>query len=415
MVLLIIMQYSCTAAYVDLCNDEHPHRAELVVDYDWSEVEAGAIPDSMVVWAVRPVFRTKTSSNWDSGVRNADSREKSRLYGCIIAPDDEMFFSRHEDYTPPAGHMQPRDSIFLTPGEWVLAAYTSNNATIAAARNFTNSLWDEGEMLFIMPTTSKNLPEKYSYWYDRNPYSEWINVGIDASLILGRTSITVDEFAEREDKYHATFVPKSITQTITFGIEAEVVDDDITVDSIVCAVGGVIGGMNVETMTLSVNRTYQGFFHTELSPTSYGGIRAEGSIYVPGLVRSNSIDLLQGPGILNACVFVHYPDDTGAIKYRRLDGTINLFRLLTETPSVVYSSTGEVVQSGPTLQLEIKTKLKISKDKLSSASDAIDPWVDETIIDTEQGGDVPDTGKDDNTSPDDNTGGGPDDDTIIDI
>lgn len=411
MMLLLLMQQSCSLAYVDLCADEHPHRGELVVNYDWSELkEKETIPDSMVVWAVRPVFRTKVSSNWDSGVRrNSGAREDSRLYGSIIAPDDEMFYSPHEGYKPPVGHTQMRDSIFLTPGEWVLAAYTSTSATINAARNFTNSLWDEGEMLFVMPTTSKDLPEKYRYWYDRNPYSEWIGVEADASIIMGRATYTVDEYATRDKKYEVTFAPKTLTQVITFGIEAELIDHDVTVDSIVCAVSGVIAGMNVESMVLSVNKTFQGLFHTELSDTPDGNIRAEGNIHVPGLVRSNNKELLQGPGILNVCVFVHFTDDKGEVKYRRLDGTINLFRLLSENPSIVYSSGGEIVQSGPTLRLEIKTRLKISKDKLSSASDAIDPWVDETVIDTD-----PEPGES-NPGNDDTDPSGPSDDTEIEI
>ena len=428
--LLAMLMHGCTAAYVDFCYDEHPHRGELLVEFDWSEVEEVTIPDSMVVWAVRPYFRTKVTSNWatsntpnnggnangnegdDNGggvdepttpgddtdvtvdpdkdndtevdvdadgsrTRSAGTRATdSRLFARIIAPVDDI-------YSEPWADVPFRDTIFVTPGEWVLSAYSSSEPAIEAAKKFTLNLTDEGDMLFFTPTTSAELPPRYRYWYDRNPYTQWVDVSPESSILLGRAELSVDEYATRDKQYTVRFTPQPITQTITFRLEAEVLDPAVTVDSIVCAVSGVIAGMNVETMAFSIARTYQGLFHTEVTQSPDGLLLAEGKVYAPGLVRSNHPDMLQGPGILNVCVFVHYFAEDGETKYRRLDGTINLYRLLTDNPSIVYSPAGEIVQSGRKVDLYIKTRLQISKDKISSATDAIDPWVDESVIDTD--------------------------------
>jgi hypothetical protein len=78
---------------------------------------------------------------------------------------------------------------------------------------------------------------------------------------------------------------------------------------------------------------------------------------------------------------VKYADDKGLKHQRRLDGTLNLYGLLTETPSVKYDEDNRVVQACQVLNLDINSRMLISKDKLSNAHDAIDNWVDETIID----------------------------------
>ena len=79
--LLLTGMTGCNNANMDLCYDQHPHRGQLIVEYDWSGLEYEK-PDSMIVMAVRPVFRTKMASNWATTVASGESR----LYGRLIAP-----------------------------------------------------------------------------------------------------------------------------------------------------------------------------------------------------------------------------------------------------------------------------------------------------------------------------------------
>ena len=191
------------------------------------------------------------------------------------------------------------------------------------------------------------------------------------------------------DKCHRRFFymyrlrPSTISQKINFSFDAEISDDNVIIDSVVCAVSGIPNLINMQTLEMEIDSTYQGIFETNLSKTVEGYTRVSGTIYAIGLVRSTSQSLLHGPGILNVSVFVHYPDANNRIINRRLDATTNLYWLLTDNPSVRYNDRGKVEQAVSELNLHIRSRLLVSKSKLSNANDALNAWNDETIIDKE--------------------------------
>lgn len=370
----LLCMHACTVANLDLCMDEHPHRGHLIIDYDWSGVDIEH-PDSMVVVALRPVFRDKMASNWATGA----SGNENRLYGRFIASasgDGNLYHASFKDNPS-------RDSLFLPAGEWTISSYTSNPSTIELVKDYATDVMDDGGSLYFKSDVSERLPEKYAYWYDRNSYGGWVEASANSSVCLSGGSVVIDEYSNVKKDYRVKLAPRIVAQKVNVGFEAEIVDADIAVDSIVCAISGIADAMNLNTMELDIDATHQAIFETELSRTSDRHVSAHGTIYVPGLVRSSSSSLLQGPGILNVSVFVSYADDNNVCRKRRLDATLNLFRLLSATPSVQYDKDAKVVQACAELNLLVQSRMLISKDKLSNADDALDSWVEETIIDVE--------------------------------
>lgn len=364
---------ACNIGHLDLHPVEIIYKGQLLMEYDWSKIESEShIPDSMIVWAVRPVFHAKTASVWAS--LPADGED--RLYGRSIAPNTSL-------YRAPFNDGSGRDSIFLIPGEWVVSSYSFSEASVEVVRDYINNESEEQELLIYKKNVYEKLPERYYYWYERNPYSIWTNAGPRQALFLGRDTIVIDDTALPDSLYKATITPEFVEQVVTINFEAELLDSDIQVDSIVCAISGVIANMDLNTMGLDVTKTYSAIFHTELSNTEDGYIRATGQVFTPGIVRSASSSLLQGPGLLSVCVFVSYDAENGERKYRRLDGTANLYHPLTETPSVLYDEYDVVKQTTPTLELNIRSRMQISKTRLSSAHDAITPWEDATEFEAE--------------------------------
>lgn len=365
---------SCSMANIDLCYDEHPHKGQMIVEYDWSGLKMER-PDSMIVIALRPVFRDKVSSNWATEVCEGENR----LYGRLIAPMEEKeLYSNQIDNAASC-----RDSLFLPTGEWVISSFSYNAPTIDLVKGYTEDIMDDGESLLFKTETYNDLPLKYSYWYDRNPYRSWINVTEGSSICMAKANLYVDEYASINRNYRVRLRPSTISQKINFSFDAEVSDDNVIIDSVVCAVSGIPNLINMQTLEMEIDSTYQGIFETNLSKTVEGYTRVSGTIYATGLVRSTSQSLLHGPGILNVSVFVHYPDANNRIINRRLDATTNLYWLLTDNPSVRYNERGKVEQAVSELNLHIRSRLLVSKSKLSNANDALDAWNDETIIEAD--------------------------------
>lgn len=372
---LMLCHYACNVANLDLCYDEHPHKGQLIVDFDWSALKIEE-PDSMIVVALRPVFRDKMSCNWAT----AKEAGEKRLFGRLIAPcegEGRKLFSKRFDKNP------KRDSLFLPAGEWVMSAYTSTNSAMEATKQYTENLMSDDEMFFFRMDTYDRLPEKYAYWYDRNSYSTWVDVSDKSTVCFANARLVVDENANERKDYKVTFKPSSMAQNVTVSFDAEVDDPDIVVDSIVCSLSGIVAVMNLQTNVLDIEKTYQGIYKSDIKPLSDRQIKVSGTIHVPGILRSTSHTFLQGPGILSVSVFVKYTDKSNVRRQRRLDGTTNLYWLLTEHPSVKYDEEGNVVQACQDLDLHIRTKLLISRGKLSNAGEALDSWIDETVIDTE--------------------------------
>lgn len=390
---------ACSMANLDLCMERHPHRGQLIVDYDWSKIN-GVRPDSMVVLAIRPVFRDKVSSNWASFVNSGERRAYGRFLASATGEDSlycaPLYRSQENDVaqdgeaqgdgtqnTIVSDAVMSRDSIFLTAGDWNILSFTSNPEVIKETKEYTSDVWDEEQGIGYRLNVLEQLPDKYKYWYDRNPYGGWVDVSESSTIYLARGTVVVDDMANVKKNYTVRLMPFIISQKVNISFDADIVDADIVVDSVVCAISGVAGIMEIDKKSMYPDVTHQAIFETGLNRISATRIRVQGTIYVPGLIRSADSSLLQGPGILSASVFVSYTDNEGVRRGRRLDATVNLFRVLTTTPSLKSDSSGRMYQTASTINLHIDSRMLISKEKLSCAKDALDAWVDETLIDVE--------------------------------
>ena len=372
---VLFCQQACNVANLDLCYEEHPHRGQMIVDFDWSELNIEK-PDSMVVVALRPEFRDKMSCLWAT----EKAKNETRLYGRLIAPCEA---EERVLYANVIEEMPQRDSLYLPAGEWIISAYTSNDETIELTKQYTEDIQADNEAFYFKMSVFEKLPEKYAYWYDRNPASIWVDLTPKKSVCFASASLTVDENANIKKDYKVRLKPATMTQNVHVSFDAELDEEDIEVDSIVCSMSGLVGVVNLQNNVLDIEKTYQGIFKADIKKTQKKQLHVSSTLNVLGIIRSSSHTFLQGPGILNVSVFVKYEDKAGVRRQRRLDGTTNLYWQLTDNPSVKYNEDGKVVQTKPKVDLHISSKLRISKGKLSNASDALDSWVDETIIDTE--------------------------------
>lgn len=364
---LLAATYSC--AELELCEADHPHMAQIVTQFDWSGISDETIPDSMVVIGIRPMFHSKVASNWCSLPTH-----DGHCHGRMISPDDTIYYSESQTIG---------DTIYLGAGDWSFISFTSTQASIQAAQEMA-TIDDKSTDIFFFSTKALiDINPKYKYWYDRNNYSSWVDVGQNGISYIATRATQIDEHATHDNLYIVDFRPRPIVQTVDIRLHATIIDPEVTVDSIVCAISGIIGGYNVERNTLNVNRTYQGIFETTLTHPATDKITATGTIYPLGLVRNSVKENLQGPGILNVSVFVHFTDDKGQLINRRLDGTINLYRILTDHPSVLYDDNRNVIQTTDHLTLDITSEMEITKKRLSTASDAIDQWLDESTTEEE--------------------------------
>ncbi|MDE5560350.1 MAG: hypothetical protein K2J00_00865 [Bacteroidaceae bacterium] len=365
----ILCLHGCDMANLDLCEGEHPHKGQLVVEYDWSGVK-DAHPDSMVVVALRPLFREKVLSNWASDVCAGEKRRYGRFVSS--AANGDMYFR-------PMKAEQSRDSIFLPFGEWKISSYTYNQATLECAGDYTQDILDNGSLLVSKMVPINILPVKYEYWSSRNPSARWVDASVKSSLCMAEGTLVIDEHAYDRKDYKVRLRPRRVAQKINITFDAEVKETGVVVDSIVCAVSGLSGSMNISTKELDVEDTYMAIFEPALSRKSSGSMNVSGTIYAPGLVRSASQTLQRGSGILSVSVFISYDDDDNIHRQCRLDASCNLYDLLSATPSLKTDKDGKTVQARSELTLSIRNRLLISKNKLSNAGTAQGVWTDETV------------------------------------
>lgn len=372
--LAIVCLHGCDKANLDLCEGEHPHKGQLVVEYDWSAIKDGH-PDSMVVVALRQIFRDKVLSNWASDVFAGEKRCYGRFVSSAV--NDDM-------YSRPMKAGQSRDSIFLPAGEWKISSYTSNPATLDCAKDYTQDILDDGSLLVFKMVPVNSLPAKYDYWNVRNPSGRWVDASAKSSLCVADGTMVVDEYAYAKREYKVRLKPRRVAQKISIVFDAEVKETGITVDSIVCAVSGLSGIMNISTKELDIEDTYQAIFEPTVSKKSNEVINVIGTIYAPGLVCSASQTLQTGPGILAVSVFVSYDDADNVHRHCRLDASCNLYGLLSTMPSLKTDKGGKTVQSRTELNLSIRNRLLVYKDKLSNSGTAQGAWIDRTVLQGQQ-------------------------------
>ena len=196
---------------------------------------------------------------------------------------------------------------------------------------------------------------------------------------MGNASFNVTEWAQSSDEVHVPLAFSPISQTVHLNVPISV-EAGIKIDSVTAEVSGVSDSMKIGNRQVGVDRTYKVLFPMEIRdgyPTM-----ALGQFYAPGIVSSQSRELITGPGILSVMVFIHYYDENNIKRPRTLEASINLIRQLSVTPSIMENDLGEAYQSQPEITLEIPVLMHLTRSKITSIGDAaLDQWVDQTQID----------------------------------
>lgn len=347
---------------VELCYGEHPHRANIVFDFEKSSY-LETPPSRLMIFVFRAKNRLQINGDW---VMESSS---------FVPSDgvDPLYGSDNKLYAP--------------TGDWIVSALSADYLNVNGDPKFINtgsldSMW---VVYDHMNYADKRLSSgRFRYWHDRNGYATNNGTGYLASmserpLLLGNASFTVSEWAQSGDEVRVPLSFTPISQTVRVNIPISA-DEGIMVDSVTAEVSGVCDSMKIGNRQVGIDRTYKVLFPMEIQmgyPTM-----ARGIFYAPGIVSSQSHQFITGPGILSVMVFIHYIDDNGLKQIRTLEASINLFKQLSETPSILMNNLGQSFQSQPEITLDIPVLMHLTRTKILSVGDAgLDQWVDQTSID----------------------------------
>ena len=342
---------------VELCYGEHPHRAHIVFDFEKSKYLENP-PSRLMMFVFRAKNRLQINGDW-------------MMQSSAFVPANEvnpLYCSENNLYAP--------------TGDWIASALSADYLTLDGDPKLVNaSSLDQAWVVYShMSYTDKNLSSgRFRYWHDRNGYSSYLSSLDEHPLLLGNASFNVSEWAQSSDVIHVPLSFSPISQTVRVNIPISA-DEGIVVDSVTVEVSGVCDNMKIGNRQVNVDTTYKVLFPTEIKagyPTM-----AQGLFYAPGIVASQSPRLITGPGILSTMVFIHYFDENGLKRPRTLEASINLFQLLSDTPSILENNLGESYQSKPEITLDIPVLMHLTRTKIVSVGDAgLDQWIDQTRID----------------------------------
>lgn len=367
MLLMLMAVWGCTP-YVDLCMEEHPHKAQLRVNYTWAaEMKA---PERMALLMLREVNRMKLGSVWDT------EKTGGEYQGYPLFTYEKEY--RSVPFTTEEG--EKGEPVYAPSGDYSYIVLPWNAENEEVCRNYLEDLQSEGKGLYIQEHVEEEIPVRFFHFPDYNSYNGFFDSEVPLPILITNNTISVPENAKKGDKIDVPITPNSVSQKVDLSLKVKSVDADLKIDSVICQLSGVISGIDVFSGELDITQTHKTIFLTSVSSEMNGSCVCSARIYVPGLVRSAKNTSLTGPGILNASVYVSYLDEEGYVRNRRYDATINLYRYLSDNPSVKYIEENKVVQTSLSLRYDIESSLVISHEGLGNEPGALDEWIDSRDI-----------------------------------
>ena len=375
---MLVLFIACSPD-VQLCYDEHPHRAYIDFYYDWSktadfEERDGTVhPDSMRVIAYRRVNTLKYLM--------MTTAKESGNTGYIILPGNEVF---------PIEERENETCLWLHNGEYEMMTYNGTSDILEEKpRSFFQTNEMESDSIIVKykmyPYVDRTpLLARYIRWVDSNPYSGFIISG-NEPLYCAKTTISVP-IVHGGYRVACHFTPTMKSQKVNVIFTINPKEEGIIIDSLHAEMGGVGAEMVLGTGVVNINHTGKVLFRPECAATEEeGALEARGCFYATGIVQSSSTSKIVGPGILQLNVYARITEEQdGKMVTRRktFRASINLYHTLTECPSLVYDQTVKgFVQSAPEITLRIEDVLAITREKiLSTPSAQLDYWEDTGAI-----------------------------------
>ena len=426
---------------VQLCGlNEHPHKSQVAIDFDWSGVNN--VPDSMFVIANRVINTTRYSI-----AVNSKNHE-----GCFIFnPDPEFVPPTIEDGNNEGegngdeggedngeggedngeggedngeggeneggnvdgnGNNSSRNNIAqaklrtfpLHVGTYKFLALALDTTELIYQRvnSFVENINNGGKFsdIFIEYKTynknDKGLRCNLRNWDDYNPYSNYIQSDITPVVFDSIPNYEINSTARSTVKFR----PRNISQNIDIyvNIAKDISKQGFVIDSITAEVSGIPKSINLANGYIDITSTAKMMFRMELMNSAgkvvadnsrTKSLKAHANINVASIVSSSSETEKMGPGILQMIIHAHAlvnsgkPDEEKRLK--RIQGKINIFNTLKEANLI------EIVNDGKSARrckahavLNIATDLEIDGDRIvdtATDDDGVDRWVQcESII-----------------------------------
>lgn len=411
---------SACSTEVELCSGDHPHHTYVDIEFEWDEAYQDQYPDSMIIMAIRPVnyfetiFRTTSNAsdnvgyllypeserypltdtdNGENTENNGDTEET--IPGTENGVNEETQVPLRIEENSSEGitqtPIQENSKIWLRGGEWRMMAYSGDAKSVGVLMPDDPHMGIEkfDSLRLAYRTYDKDAPEvkQYvEYWTDKNPYGKYVIGGVLPvySCLIETVNIEIALHGERRTK--VVFRPQKITQEITVNFELDK-DSGIVVDSVVAELSGIPQTISLGNKKVDHLKTNKVFFKPVYDPegkmTSADSARTEtlacsGTIDVPGIVKAGSADNTIGPGILQMVAFLHEKrtSDNKVIN-RAVRSIINLYDLLTETPSLVWDlDTKAYYIKSDKLTLNLGEVMKITAGSQNDGNNGtgVDDW-----------------------------------------
>lgn len=355
---------------VEICYDVHPLRAYIDFKYQWTTDDPK--PDSMRIIAYRRVNTLK--------YKIMTTAKESGNVGTIQFPSEEIDDSELETTgTTP---------LWLRSGDYELFAYSGvPDMAVDNSEIFLEENEDPDSIKFkfnLFPTTDLTPSlAKYSGWIDSNPYSGF--------MVTGEQPIYTDKrlLHVPNDKHNqhieCLFIPNTInSQKVNVRFTISPKEEGIVIDYVHAEMAGAASEVMIGTGKVLIENTGKILFTPTFTPqgTEAAEIKVNGSFYAAGIVRSTSKNKVVGPGIMQLNIHAHItqtrPDGSEYTMAKNFRANINLYKTLTENPSLVYDKTLDgFVQSQREITLDIGQTLEITREKvLSNPESSLDYWID---------------------------------------
>lgn len=364
LILLTCLLAAACRMDVEYCNTPHPHRGHVKFNFNWSS-QFTQHPQYMDVKAQRVVmhnyylFETTTLATGNDSTRVIESPDLDVDTLQLVNPAD-------------SGH----HVLHLRAGEYEFLAYNGH-------REGFNMIGDT----ISEPITNDLgiVGPDYVGWRDRNPYSDYLVTADTLHLFSATGHVNIPLDITGDPLYTINFTPRALTQVVNINFTMKPKESGIVVDSIICCMSGVCRSMLISTGEVFFReKTYKVLYKPTFSqdPKYMETFAVKGNIRVPGIVPSKSSGSSTGPGVLQVNIHIHFTDSKNVVHHRILEGSINLYNTLSQTPSLKMSEGGEMaIQTAPTITLNIDNIMQLTRNKIESEPDVnIDKWVDHTPI-----------------------------------
>ena len=376
------------------------HIGNVRFGYDWSAAGEAAVPDSMIVMAVRVINHYKrgmmmsTENLRGHYVYNAPDNVEAWIDPSISPPtpppphidnnytmdptepynggDDPSTFEPDDPDEPepePANNDIVVDHFTLPEGTYKFYAvgadkniydHVYTNLTEYLAAEGTGMQYSEVEMMYnthryndIINEGNEGNDEKEVFvsllGQDFNQGFDIIQTDYPAIFI---DRLELKDIPEKQDM-EVTFTPKPLTQNIDIyiNIEKDISEREFTIEQVVGEISGIPSKATAFDGHLTLSKTNKMQFTTTL--TDMNGtpvedqltntkLRVHANINVLSILHSSKPTDLTGPGILQISVMYRYSktDDDGVTKEinQRVFGKLNLYHVLKEANLISYSS-----------------------------------------------------------------------------